>query len=87
MKIKQSSDNIYIYIYILNNLLNNSTYGKGKKPASNSKINIYNKSLSRGKIYIYWKKKKKMPIWSYQLKTVNIYATDWSKEKKHRNCC
>ena len=48
----------HIYIYILNNLLNNSTYGKGKKNASNSKIKIYNESLSRGK-NIYWKKWRK----------------------------
>ena len=48
----------YIYIYILKNLLNNSTYGKGKKNASNSKIKIYNESLSRGEKYILEKKKK-----------------------------
>ena len=34
---------------LLNNLLNTSTYGKGIKTASNSKIKIYNESLSRGK--------------------------------------
>ena len=47
---------------MLTNLLNNSTYGKGKKPASNLKIKIYNESLSRGiyiYIYIYIEKKKK----------------------------
>ena len=43
----------------LNILLNNITYGKGKKPASNSKIKIYNESMSRGKyIYICIGKKK-----------------------------
>ena len=63
--------------------MNNSTYGKGKKPASNSKIKIYNESLSRGKkIYILEKKKeKKMPTLSYQLKKINRYAIDLSKEK------
>ena len=38
--------------------MNNSTYGKGKRPASNLKIKIYNEALSKGKC-IYWKKKKK----------------------------
>ena len=57
----------YIYIY----LLNNTPYGK-KKTASDLKMKIYNKSLSRGK-KIYWKKmyigkKKKRPTLSYQLK-------------------
>ena len=49
----------HIYIYIkLNNLLNNSTWEE--KTPSNSKIKIYNESLSRGKyIYIYWKKEEK----------------------------
>ncbi len=36
-------------MYILNNLVNKSTYSKGKKTARNSKIKIYNESLSRGK--------------------------------------
>ena len=49
--------------HIINNLLNNSTYGKGKKNASNSKIKIYNKSLSREKyIYILGKKKANLVI-------------------------
>ena len=74
---------LYIYIYIYNNLLNNRTYGKGKKPTSNSKIKIYNESLSR-EIYIYWKKKKKRPTVSHQLKKINRYAIAWSKETKHR---
>ena len=39
--------------------MNNSTYFKGKKPASNSKIKIYNESLSRGKKDIYIGKKEK----------------------------
>ena len=56
----------YIYIYIYNNLLNNSTYGKGKVPASNSKIKICNESLSRGKKYIYIGGKKERPTLSYQ---------------------
>ena len=63
---------------------------KGKKPASNSNIKIYNESLSRGNIYIYiyiyWEKKKR-PTLSHQLKKINRYAIDWSKEKKQRNCC
>ena len=40
-------------MYILNNLLNNSTYGKEKNKTINSKIKIYNESLSRVKKYIY----------------------------------
>ena len=39
--------------------MNTSTYAKGKKNASNSKIKIYNEPLSRGKNYIYWNKKEK----------------------------
>ena len=44
--------------------MNNSTHGKGKNPASNSKIKIYYESLSRGNIYIYiyiGKKRKGQP--------------------------
>ena len=48
---------IYIYIYILNDLLNNSTLRQVKKNASNSKIKIYQESLSRGEIYIGKKRK------------------------------
>ena len=61
--------------------MNNTTYSKGKKNASNSKIKIYNESLSRGKNIIYIGKKKKRPTLSYQLKTINRYTIDWSKEK------
>ena len=38
--------------------MNTSTYGKGEKTASNSKIKMYNKSLSRGKITYIGKKEK-----------------------------
>ena len=72
---------IYIYIYIYNNLLNNSTYGKGKN-LSNSKIKIYNESLSRGKIYI--GKKKKRPTLSHQLKKNQQIHNRLVKRKKHR---
>ena len=42
--------------------MNNSTYSKGKKTASNSKIKLYNESLSRGKnIYILENKRKGQP--------------------------
>ena len=67
-----------IYIYIkLNNLLNNSTYGKGKKPARNSKIKIYNESLSRGNIYIYLLEKKEK---------TNLVIPIEKNQQIHRNC-
>ena len=55
-----------------------------EKLVSNSKIKIYNENI-RGKyiyIYIYWRKKKGRTL-SYQLKKINRYANDWSKEKNH----
>ena len=57
-----------------------------KKPASNSKIKIYNESLSRGKyiyIYIYiGGKKERANLVTPIEKKINRYAIDWSKEKK-----
>ena len=35
-------------------------------------------------IYIYIGEKKKRPTLSHQLKKINSYAIDWSKEKNHR---
>ena len=46
--------------------MNNSTYDKEKRPASNWKIKIYNESLSWGKIYILGKKSQP-------------YHTNWKK--------
>ena len=49
-----------LYIYILNKLLNKSTYGEGqKKNDSHSKIKIYHESLSGGGGGNYRGKKRK----------------------------
>ena len=58
--------NLYIYIYILTNLLNNSTYGKRKKNACYSKIKIYNEWMSW--VTNMYCKKNKRPTLSRQLK-------------------
>ena len=62
--------------------LNTSAYGKGKKPASNSKIKIYNESLSWGKNIYIGKNKKKNLVTPIE-KKINRHAIDWSKEKKN----
>ena len=55
-----------------------------KKTVSDLKMKIFNKSLSRGKIYsgknIYWKKKKR-PTLSYKLKKIKRLPIGWLKEK------
>ena len=50
---------IYIYIYIYKIIYGIIALTVRKKTACNSKIEIYNESLSWGKIYIYWEKKRK----------------------------
>ena len=77
---------IYIYIYILNNLLNYSTYGKGKKPASNSKIKIYNESLSRGKNIQRKKKEKANLVTLIEKKSTDMQSIG-QKKKPTVNCC
>ena len=74
---------MYVCIYILNKLLNNSTYGKGKN-ASNSKIKIYNESLFRGKIYV--GKKEKVNLVTPIEKNQQI-RNRLVKRKKHRKFC
>ena len=75
---------LYIYIY-LNNLLNNSTYGKGKNPCKK----FEDKNIQRitgEKKNIYWKKKKRANLVT-PIEKINRYAIDWSKEKTTINCC
>ena len=77
---------IYIYIYILNNLLTNNTNSKGKKPAINWRIKIYNESMSRGKyIYILKKKEKANLVIPIEKKSTNTQLI--GQKKKHRKCC
>ena len=38
-------------------------------------------------IYIYILEKKKRPTLSHQLKKINRYPINWSKEKTTVNCC
>ena len=53
-----------------------------KTPASDLKMKIYNKSLSRGKIYIGKKEKANLVIPIE--KKIKRHAIGWSKEKNHR---
>ena len=60
-----------------------------KKTASNSKIKIYNESLSKGKnIYILEKKRKGQPCHTNWKKSTDTQSIGQKKRKKNTvNCC
>ena len=83
---------LYIYTYILTNLLSTSIHGDKEKEKktlpefrdNKSRTNAWGK---KEKDYRE-KKKKKRPTSSHQLKKIKRYAISWSKEQKPTaKCC
>ena len=82
---------IYIYIYLLTNLLSTSIHSdkeKEKKTCQNSEITNLESLPGEKRKGLLGEKKKKRPTSSNQLKKIKRYAISWSKgQKPIAKCC